>query len=115
MFFQQQITDLILVHHERHIDISLERKYRKGVYGYILKFFENLRHFSFTETPTLLSLRDLPLTTCSSSILYKLCLRVARFEDCLALLDGRLKCLTTFIVSVAYENYNPSIVYRMVS
>ncbi|CAF4706241.1 unnamed protein product, partial [Rotaria sp. Silwood2] len=62
---------------------------------------------------SLLSLRNLPLTTCSSSILYKLCINLNCFEDCLALLDGRLKQLTTFIVNIDSTDYHSSIVYNI--
>ncbi len=85
------------------------------MHGYILKFFENLKHLSITGSPRLLSLRNLPLTTCSSSTVSKLCVYVNRFEDCLALLDGRLKHLTTFTVIMDYANYDSSVVYNMVS
>jgi hypothetical protein len=111
---QQQITDLILVY-KSDIDILLERQYPKGVHGYILKFFENLKHLSISGLPSLLTLGDLPLTTCSSSTLYKLCIDVNYFEDCLALLDGRLKQLTTFIVYISSTLSHSSVVYNMVS
>ena len=80
-----------------------------------MKFFENLKHLSISGLPAILSLRNLPLTACSSSTLYKLCVNVNRFEDCLALLDGRLKHLTTFTVIMGYPSYDPSVVYNMVS
>ncbi|CAF3298665.1 unnamed protein product [Rotaria sp. Silwood2] len=108
----QQITDLIIVYKD-DINTMLMRQYPKGVHGYILKFFENLKHLSITGLYSLLSLRNLPLTTCSSSILYKLCINLNTFEDCLALLDGRLKQLTTFIVNIDGTDYHSSIVYNM--
>lgn len=89
------------------------------MYAYILKYFENLKHFSIVITnlyyyPSLV-LRDLPLTTFFSSILNKLCIRVGSFEECLALLDGRLKQLTTMLIHIINMEYHPSNVYNMVS
>jgi hypothetical protein len=40
--------------------------------------------------------------TFSSLTLTKLCIHVHSFDDCLVLLDGRLKQLTKFIVEVDY-------------
>ncbi|CAF4328732.1 unnamed protein product, partial [Rotaria sordida] len=65
-------------------------------------------------SPSRLSLDNLPLTICSSSTLYKLSVSVTNFGDCLALLDGRLKQLTTFIVIIDNMIYNSSIVYNMI-
>ncbi|CAF3851792.1 unnamed protein product, partial [Rotaria sp. Silwood1] len=110
--FQQQISDLILVY-KSNIDILLERQYPNGVHEYILKFFKNLKHLSISGFPSLLTLRDSSLTSCSSSTLYKLCVFVNCFEECLALLDGRLKQLTTFIVIIDHPDYDSSVVYNM--
>ena len=49
-----------------------------------------------------LSLCFSPSMTCSSSILSKLCINVPYFYDVCALLDGRLKQLTTLIVRVTF-------------
>ncbi|CAF3486571.1 unnamed protein product, partial [Rotaria sp. Silwood2] len=102
--FQKQITDLILVYKKDNHILSMEQ-YTEGVNEYIFKFFENLKHLSFTGSCTLLSLRNLPLTICSSSTRYKLCIIVNRFKDCLTLLDGCLKQLNSFIVKISDENY----------
>ncbi|CAF1438566.1 unnamed protein product [Rotaria sordida] len=93
--FQQQITDLILVY-KSDIDILLERQRHNGLHS-------------------VLSLDNLPSTICSSSILYKLSVSVNNFGDCLALLDGRLKQLTTFIVIIDNMIYNSSVVYNMIT
>ncbi|CAF1553732.1 unnamed protein product [Rotaria sordida] len=75
--FQRQITDLILVFENDFNELSVKH-YTTDVYGYILKFFENLKHLSiigsFPHFFPPLVLRDLPLITFSSSILYKLCI-----------------------------------------
>ena len=112
--FRQQITDLILVYRS-DIEISVERQYLRGVPEYMLRFFENLEHLSINGSPTTLSLCDTPLTTISSSTLSKLCVRVTGFDDCLGLLDGRLKHLTTFTVHMCYAHCYSSVVYNMVS
>ena len=91
------------------------RKYPQGVHGYLVEFFQNLRHLSVNGPSTMLSLHNFPLTKCSSSILSKLSIAVARFEDCLALLDGRLKNLTTFSVNMKTGDYDSPIIYNTVS
>ncbi|CAF1244678.1 unnamed protein product [Rotaria sordida] len=110
--FFQQITDLIIVYKDDK-NTLLMKQYPKGVHGCILKFFENLKHLSITGLNSILSLRNLPLTTCSSSILYKLCINLNTFEDCLALLDGRLKQLTTVIININSTDYHSPNVYNM--
>ncbi|CAF1676580.1 unnamed protein product, partial [Rotaria magnacalcarata] len=110
--FQQQITDLILVNNS-DMNILLLKQYPEDMYEYILKFFENLKLLSVIGIFPRLSLRNLPMTTCSSSTIYKLCVNVTCFEDCLALLDGRLKELTTFIVDIGSIDDDLLIVYNM--
>jgi hypothetical protein len=80
-----------------------ERQYRHGVHGFILKFFENLKHLSINGLPSLLSFADSSPTNCFSSTLTKLCVYVYYFEACLILLDGRLKQLITFIVKIDHS------------
>ncbi len=53
--------------------------------------------------------------TFSSSTLTKLCINVYSFDDCLALLDGRLKQLTTFVVQANYIQHWIPRSYNMVS
>jgi hypothetical protein len=71
-----------------------------------------LNHFSFgssdieNEDIPPLSLRGLSSTTCFSSTLTKLCITLLSFEDCLSLLDGRLKQLSTFIVISQVVGYS---------
>ncbi len=81
--------------------------------------FQNLKYStvvasSINEYPSL-SLRRVPPTTYFSSILTVLSINVLEFSDCLSLLDGCLKQLTTFIVQVEYIFYNPSIPHYVVS
>ena len=72
----------------------------------ILLFFENLKNFtvvpsSVNDYPPL-SLCFSPPMTCLSSTLTKLCINALYFADVCALLDGRLKQLTTLIVRVSF-------------
>jgi hypothetical protein len=89
------------------------------VYGYILKSFENLKHLSVIGSypkyfPPLV-LYNLPLTTCYSPTLYKLCIHVMYFDDLLVLLDGRLQQLNTLNVFITKQEYNSTNVTNTVS
>ncbi len=48
----------------------------------------------------LVSIFNLPTTSCISSTLTKLNIHVNTFDDCLYLLDGRLECLSTLIIDI---------------
>jgi hypothetical protein len=113
--YKQQITDLVLISNENNIDIT-QTEYTENVYTFIITFFENLKHLSIVPS----SINDYahwslymtqPLRF-SSSTLTKLCINANDFGDCLALLDGRFKELTTFIVEInniynwVSESYN---------
>jgi hypothetical protein len=87
----------------------------KYVYEYSLKFFKNLKHMSVFGCLRLLSIDDLASINWLSLNISKLCVKVGNFGDCFALLDGRLKQLTTFIVNVNTPYGNLSTIYNMVS
>ncbi|CAF0746518.1 unnamed protein product [Rotaria sp. Silwood1] len=110
--FQPQITDLILVY-KNDINILLMNKNAKFVYEYTFKLFENLKHLSVIGLPPIFSVNYISLATCFSSNLYKLCLHINTFEDCFALLDGRLKHLSMLIVNINSTEYHPSVVYNI--
>ncbi|CAF1676145.1 unnamed protein product, partial [Rotaria sordida] len=81
--FQRQITDLILVF-ENDFNEILEKNYTTdhlSIMGSFPRFFPPL------------VLRNLPSTTFFSSTLNKLYINLMTYDDCLALLDGRLKQL----------------------
>ncbi|CAF2666240.1 unnamed protein product [Rotaria sp. Silwood2] len=104
--FQHRITDLILHNNDQYISKMRLDIYTRNVYGHILAIFKNLKHFtiissSFHEYPHL-SISYLPATVYFSSTLTVLCINVFHFEDCLYLLDGRLKQLSTLIVEIRY-------------
>jgi hypothetical protein len=93
--------------------------YTKNVYAHILIFFEHLKYLSIVNSTMdgcpPLSLNDCPSTTFYSSTLTKLCIEVNNFEDCLCLLDGRLKQLNTFIVQIHDIDNHSSIMHNIVS
>jgi hypothetical protein len=117
--FQQQITDLILINDDKYNMMESTQDYTINVYSHILNFFKNLKHFNiierFSRLYPYLSLRDSPSTTFSSSTLTHLCINVMSLDDCLYLLDGRLKQLTTLIVRINYIDDSSSIIHSMVS
>ncbi|CAF4263747.1 unnamed protein product, partial [Rotaria sordida] len=114
--FQRQITDLILVFKDDFNQITIKH-YKIDIYGYILKFFENLKHLSIIRSfhyyclP--LKYRNRPLTTFFSSTLSKLSIHVMYYDDFLALVDSHLKQLTTLIVVITNIKYDSSHVYNM--
>ncbi|CAF2029925.1 unnamed protein product [Rotaria magnacalcarata] len=80
--------DLSLVYNEDNIKTS----------------WESIVGSSMSHYPVL-ALHDVPPTTFSSSILTKLCITTNVFDDCLRLLNGRLKQLTTLVV-ITYDINN---------
>ncbi|CAF2616346.1 unnamed protein product [Rotaria sp. Silwood2] len=112
----QQITDLSLIINENNVEIT-DEDYTNSVYEIIFAFFENLRHLTIvlpsSNNYPLLSLYKSPSKTCFSLTLTKLCINAHNFNDVLALLDGRLKQLTTFVVQVDHINNRISTVYKM--
>ena len=103
-----QITDLTLLINDDINNINGSYEEYMYLYAQILILFENLMHLtilpSFPNNSTFFSLHNRSSTTFSSSTLTKLCIKVYDFENCLSLLDGRLKQLTTFIVEVGFTD-----------
>ncbi|CAF1379209.1 unnamed protein product [Rotaria sordida] len=97
--FQRQIADLILVF-ENDFNEILEKNYTTdhlSIMGSFPRFFPPL------------VLRNLPSTTFFSSTLNKLYIDLMTYDDCLALLDGRLKQLTTLIVTIDKIEYSSNV------
>jgi hypothetical protein len=115
--FERQITDLILVFGTEREGVSIYT-YTMDVYTYFLAFFKNLKHFSiigsYSHYFRPLRLFDSPYIGFFSSTLQKLCIRVMTYGDCLVLLDGRLKQLTTLIVDIIHMTSRSSNIYKMV-
>ncbi|CAF4785400.1 unnamed protein product, partial [Rotaria sp. Silwood2] len=101
--FQYQITDLILHNNDQNRVGTSLKIYNRNIYAHIIDLFQNLQHLriitssSVDEYPPLF-LSWLPSTTYFTSTLTTLCINVFSFDDCVSLLDGRLKQLTTFNV-----------------
>ncbi len=116
--FKEQITDLILIINEEHDEIQT-MDYILNVYVRILSFFKNLKQLSVIQPVTgecpCLSLRDLPSDNFSSSTLVKLCISVYDFEDCISLLDDRLKQLSILIVNIDFMEDPSLMVHKSVS
>ncbi|CAF3240512.1 unnamed protein product [Rotaria sp. Silwood2] len=116
-FFKYQITELVLHNNDEYSTKTSLDTYTRDVYAHIMVLFQHLKHLtvvasSINEYPPL-SLLRLPPTTYFSSILTVLNINVLEFSDCLSLLDGRLKQLTTFIVQVGYIFYYPWIPHNV--
>ena len=96
-----QITTLTLVNYDKDESSSASTEYTRNVYARIVNF-KNLKHLNIVPTGMMaypgLSLRNLPPSTFHSSVLTDLHIHVETFVDCLHLLDGRLKQLTTLSV-----------------
>ena len=117
--FQQQITSLTVGISDKGSVLVPEKNYTRNVYQHILKFFQNLRHLSviqsFNPVYPHLTLCDLPSATFFSSTLTYLSINLYTFDDCLCLLDGRLKQLSALLVKVIYMEGSSSIIHKMVS
>ncbi|UJR35513.1 hypothetical protein I4U23_028267 [Adineta vaga] len=105
------LQDLTLVFENVSYQASLEF-YTVHLYDRILKICENLEHLSYIGSyphyyPGL-KLTNVPFTSFSSSTLNKLSIRLKCFDDCLALLDGRLKQLMTLIIVIESMEYDSS-------
>ncbi len=115
----EQITKLILVNHDQDLSTDLFRNYTTNVYARILKVFKNLKSLTVTQPFGIfypgLSLCGLPSDTCFSPILTYLSINVNTFDDCLYLLDGRLKQLTELSVNVCDVDKPSVIPHNMVS
>ena len=103
--YKHQISHLAITINE---DITLEqiKHAATNIFASIFIIFTNLNHLEFGLEDTFvyppLSLIDLPSTTCYSSNIFYLNVRVRNFDDCLCLLDGRVTQLHTFIVKIDY-------------
>ncbi|CAF1287567.1 unnamed protein product [Rotaria sordida] len=116
--FREQITVLTLINDDKYKKERSLENYSLYVYSFILTLFENLKKLSITggsfgSSYPGLSLRDLPFTTFSSPILTHLYINVDNFDDCLYLLDGRLRQLTTLCVTVYTVKSSSEIVHNM--
>ena len=110
--FQEQIIDLALVYRTDIRTSTKHNQYSTNVLEHILRLFQSLNHLSITNLALFYS-SSFPI--CHSCTLSTLNVCVNRFEDCLAILDGRFKQLTTFIVSIDTHNFRISQNYNKVN
>ena len=75
-----------------------------NMFSLILSLGKNLIsltfHQWFLDKHLTISIFNIPSTTCTSSTLIKLNITVQTLDDCLFLLDGRLNCLSTLIITI---------------
>ncbi|CAF1247349.1 unnamed protein product, partial [Rotaria sordida] len=103
--FKHQISDLVVT-----INVPISDKSMKNliidIYSKIFALLTNLDYldldvddiYPFRQS----LLRDLPSTTCFSSNIVHLRIKMHNFDDCLYLLDDRLSQLHTFIITLDY-------------
>ncbi|CAF1371554.1 unnamed protein product [Adineta steineri] len=99
--FQEQFTNLILIKNDKNKDVAKIFEPSVVLYPYLSLYYPPL------------SLFNLPSTTFSSPILTHLYINVETFADCLYLLDGRLRKLTTLCVIVHHMNTFSETVHNM--
>ncbi len=118
--FQEQITNLTLINDDEDGMVGSLENYTTDVYSHILTLFKNLKELSIMGPSAIkmypgLSLCYLSSSTFSSPILTHLHINVETFDDCLYLLDGRLKQLTTLSATVYAIDRSSTSVPNMVN
>ncbi|CAF1507955.1 unnamed protein product, partial [Rotaria sordida] len=121
--FKYEIKEVILENNDYYNSIKEKtivlKEYTKNVYLSIMNLFKNLKSLTIISSSKIyyppLSIHDLPSTTFFSSILTNLSINVNSLDDCLYLLDGRLKQLITFILQIYYIHNHSSILHNTVS
>jgi hypothetical protein len=93
--------------------------YFTNVYEQMMVLFENVKHLSViassvNDYPPFLFCHFSPDDYLFSTVTV-LCINVLCLDDCLFLLDGRMKQLSTFIVQVQYINCPVYVFQNMVS
>ncbi|CAF3344939.1 unnamed protein product [Rotaria sp. Silwood2] len=103
--FKHQVSDLVITISDPIKNKSMENLLI-DIYFKIFTLLTNLKYLdldvddSYPFERSLL--RDLPSTTCFSSNIVHLRIKMHNFDDCLCLLDGRLSQLHTFIITLDY-------------
>ncbi|CAF1049917.1 unnamed protein product [Rotaria sordida] len=100
-----------------NIDISYDPTLKSSkilscIFAFILSTCKQLINLNFCQLfydrKSSICIYKFPLTSCISSTLIKLKVNVATFDDCLYLLDGRLKHLSTLIINVKRISFSLS-------
>jgi len=112
--FRYQISELVVTIDYEVPSLSMENLLI-DIYHRIFVLLSNLKYLnldvnkSYLFSKSLLS--GLPSTTCVSSSISHLRIKLHNFDDCLCLLDGRVNQLHTFIVKLDYI-HDPSMLRR---
>jgi hypothetical protein len=115
--FQRNISHLTLIINDDITNVNMLEQVT-NIYTRIFILFPNLTHFEFDLEDTC-GLSPSPRwhsssTSCYSSSIIYLSVKLDNIDDCLYLLDGRLSQLHTFIVEISYINYSSMISKKMV-
>ncbi|CAF4091213.1 unnamed protein product [Rotaria sordida] len=94
--FKHQITNLIVHFNDEYFNNNSMSIYNEQHLIFDTSSIHNYPPLTFIH---------LPSTIYFSSTLTVLCIHVGTFKDCLLILDGRLKQLTTFNVQIYYIDY----------
>jgi hypothetical protein len=103
--FKHQISALVITINRETLAESMHTSLT-NIYNDIFTLLTKLKYLDldfsnmYPFRRSLLS--GLPSTTCSSSSIVHLRIKMHNFDDCLCLLDGRLSQLHTFIVNLDY-------------
>ncbi|CAF1360538.1 unnamed protein product [Rotaria sordida] len=112
--FRYQISELIITIDYEVLNVSM-LNLLIDIYHRIFLLLSNLKYLDLDVNNNYLfskSLLDgLPSSTCLSSSITNLRIKLHNFDDCLCLLDGRLNQLHTFIVKLEYI-HDPSLLRR---
>ncbi|CAF0961026.1 unnamed protein product [Adineta steineri] len=110
--FKQQILELVVTIGDETMYKS-EEKLVTDIYKRIFGLFTNLKYLDIDANDTHHFPRSLltgvPSTTCCSSSIVHLRIRMQNIDDCIYLLDGRLSQLHTMIVNLDYI-HNPVLI-----
>jgi hypothetical protein len=112
--FRYQISELVLTIDYESSTLSLPNLFME-IYHRIFVLLSNLKYLDlnvnnwYVLPKSLLS--DLPSTTCGSSSICHLRIKLHNIDDCFCLLDGRLNQLHTFIVKLDFI-HDPSLLRR---
>jgi hypothetical protein len=103
--FKQQISDLVVTISDEILDESYV-KLLTDIYNRIFGLVTNLKYLDLDNNDfydfSRSLLTGLPSTTCFSSSIVHLRIKMQNIDDCLYLLDGRLSQLNTLIINLDY-------------
>ena len=102
---KQQISELVITISDETLN-GLNVKLLTAIYNCIFRIVTNLKYLDIDGSDTYMFSRSLltglPSTTCCSSSIVHLRIKMHNIDDCLYLLDGRLSQLHTLIIILYY-------------